>query len=177
MCPSRYCFNQLDIFIHLGLTQRPAQCVNNLRIVIDREDLYIMPGVVNCISCALDSMGDVAWQIEVDGDPVPATTPTAAQFVTVMNNYLIIAMPEEYVLPGTSGRQDIVCTSLINGNTLEARLASPSKIDEYWTVISKIKIEWHNSIASDEYHIARNIRGRKLSWISRSEHFAIFAEY
>ena len=168
MCPSRYCFNQLDVFIRLGLTQRPAQCVHNLRVMTIREDLYIMPGVVNCISCALDSMGDVAWQIEVDGDPVPATTPTAAQFVTVMNNYLIIAMPEEYVLPGTSGRQDVVCTSLTTpGSSLEARLASPSKIDECWSVISKIKKEWHKSIAYDEYHIAGNIRGRKLSWISR----------
>ena len=68
-------------FICLGLTQStpPAQCVHNLWIETDRQDLYIMPGVVNCISCNI--VGDVAWQIEVDGDPVPIISPTAAQLI------------------------------------------------------------------------------------------------
>ena len=100
--------------------------MHNLRIEINRQDLYIMPGVVNCISCNI--MGDIAWQIEVDGDLVPATTSLAAQFVSTMNNYLIIAMPEDYVLPGTSGRQDIFCSALAGTPSLDARLASPSKI-------------------------------------------------
>ena len=102
--------------------------MHNLQIVTDRQDLYIMPGVVNCISCNIVS--DIAWVIEVDGDRFPATSPTAAQFVSTMNNYLIIAMPEDYVLPGTSGRQDIFCYSsaLAGSPSLEARLASPGKI-------------------------------------------------
>ena len=111
----------------LGLTQTPAQCVHNLRIETDRQNLYIMPGVVNCISCNLN--GDIAWQIEVDGDLIQATSPTAAQFASTMNNYLIMAMPEDYVLPGISGRQDILCSTPVGTPFLEARLASPSKIN------------------------------------------------
>ena len=62
-----------------------AQCVHNLRIEIDRQDLYIMPGVVNCISCNI--MGDIAWQIEVDGDLTTSTSSIAVRFVSTMNNY------------------------------------------------------------------------------------------
>ena len=128
MCPSCFCFNQLDVCIPLGLTQTPpAQCVHNLRIEIDRQDLYIMPGVVNCISCNI--MGDIAWTIEVGGDQIPTTSSSAAQFATAENNYLIIATPEDYVLPGTSGRRDIFCSAPIGTPSLEARLASPSKIN------------------------------------------------
>ena len=128
MCPSRYCFNQLDVFIRLGLTQTPpAQCVHNLRIEIDRQDLYIMPGVVNCISCNI--MGDIAWQIEVDGDLLPITSAMAALIASTVNNYLIITMPEDYVLPGTAGRQEILCSAPAGSPSLEARLASPSKIN------------------------------------------------
>ena len=86
-----------------------------------------MPGVVNCISCNI--MGDIAWQIEVDGDLIPATISIATYFVSTMNNYLIIAMPEDYVLPGTLGRQDIFCSTPVGTPSLEARLASPSKIN------------------------------------------------
>ena len=114
-------------FISLGLTQTPAQCVHNLQIETDRQDLYIMPGVINCISCNI--MGNIAWQIEVDGDLVPTTSSIAAQFVSTMNNYLIIAMPEDYVLPGTSGRRDILCSTPVGTPSLEAILASPSKIN------------------------------------------------
>ena len=127
MCPSCYCFNWLDVLIILGLTQTPAQCVHNLRIETGREDLYIMPGVVNCISCNI--MGDIAWQIEVDGDLIPATISIATYFVSTMNNYLIIAMPEDYVLPGTLGRQDIFCSTPVGTPSLEARLASPGRIN------------------------------------------------
>ena len=105
----------------------PAQCVHNLRIETDRQDLYIMPGVVNCISCNI--IGDIFWGIEVDGDLVPTTSPTAAQFASIMNNYLIIAMPEDYVEPGTSGRRDILCSAVAGSPSLEARLASPGKVN------------------------------------------------
>ena len=105
----------------------PAQCVHNLQIETDRQDLYIMPGVVNCISCNI--MGDIAWQIEVDGDLFPTTSSIAAQFASTMNNYLIITMPEDYVLPGTPGRRDILCSAFFGTPSLEARLASPSKVN------------------------------------------------
>ena len=88
-------------------------------------DIYITPGVVNCFSCALDSMGSVIWQVEIDGDLVlPSVSEGTA---ATEGNFLIIAMPDNYVQPGTGGRQDIVCTSAVSGQNLEARLASPSK--------------------------------------------------
>ena len=101
--------------------------MHNLWIETDRQDLYIMPGVVNCISCNI--VGSIAWQIEVDGDLFQATSSSAAQFASTMNNYLIIAMPEDYVEPGTLGRRDILCSAPAGSPSLEARLASPSKIN------------------------------------------------
>ena len=44
-----------------------------------------------------------------------------------MVTFLVITMPDKYVLPGTSGRRDISSYSTVNGRTLEARLALPSK--------------------------------------------------
>ena len=84
----------------------------------------MVPGVVNCFGCALDASGSVAWQIELDGDLVPASS---SSDIVVDGNVLVIAMPDDYVLPGSSGRKNILCTSLTNGLNLEARLASPSK--------------------------------------------------
>ena len=119
--------------------------MHNLRIETDRQDLYIMPGVVNCISCNI--MGDIVWQIEVDGDLIPATTSSAAQFASTMNNYLIIATPEDYVLPGTSGRRNILCSAPAGSPSLEARLASPGRINikggNIRTVVSKMKKKLH----------------------------------
>ena len=118
----------LDVYISLGLTQTPpAQCVLNLQIENNREDLYIMPGVVNCISCNI--MGSILWQIEVDRDLVPVTSSLAAQFASTMNNFLIFVTPEDYVEPGTSGRRHILCSAPAGTPSLEARLASPSKIN------------------------------------------------
>ena len=95
------------------------------RIEQDRIDIYITPGIVNCFSCALDSMGGVNWQVELDGDLVPASlSPDAA----TDGNLLVIAMPDNYIQPGTGGRRDIVCTSAVNNaQNLEARLASPGE--------------------------------------------------
>ena len=103
----------------------PVQCAQISRIEQDRTDIFIVPGVVNCFSCALDTMGNVAWEVELDGDLVPA--PLAFGIVEVVDNFLVIAMPESYILPGTSGRRDIVCIRVLGTQSLEARLASPSK--------------------------------------------------
>ena len=86
-----------------------------------------MPGVVNYFSCALDTTGgSVSWQVEleVDGDPAPVPVSSLPDIV-VNGNFLVIAMPKNYVQPGTAGRRDIHCST--NGQSLEARLASPSK--------------------------------------------------
>ena len=70
-------------------------------------------------------MGSVRWQVDLDGDLVVVTLSPDAE---ANGNFLVIATPGDYVQPGTSGRQDIVC-SLANNEAvrLEARLASPSK--------------------------------------------------
>ena len=114
--------------IATGFAQTPpSQCVETRRIESDRMDLYITPGVVNCFSCALDTTGNVNWQVDLDGDLVVVTLSPDA---VAVGNFLVIAMPDNYVQPGTSGRQNIVC-SLANNDAvrLEARLASPSKVD------------------------------------------------
>ena len=82
-----------------------------------------MPGVVNCFSCALDTAGgSINWQVEVDGGLVPVSS---LSDIVVNGNFLVIAMPDDYVQPGTAGRRDILCSA--NSQNLEARLASPSK--------------------------------------------------
>ena len=84
-----------------------------------------MPGVVNCFSCALDTMGNVNWQVDLDGDLVVVTLSPDA---VAVGNFLVIAMPDNYVQPGTSGRRNIACSLAFNDTVrLEARLASPSK--------------------------------------------------
>ena len=123
-----YNFFLVRLSIATGFAQTPpSQCVETRRIETDRMDLYITPRVVNCFSCALDAMGSVNWQVDLDGDLVVVTLSPDA---VAVGNFLVIAMPDNYVQPGTSGRQDIVC-SLANNDAirLEARLASPSKAD------------------------------------------------
>ena len=83
-----------------------------------------MPGVVNCFSCALDTIGSVNWQVDTDGDLVPVSLSPDAE---ADGNFLVVAMPDNYVQPGTSGRRNVKCTSVVTGQPLEARLASPSK--------------------------------------------------
>ena len=91
--------------------------------LITQDDvIYIEPGVVNCFSCALEN---VAWLVEEDGDLVP---PTLSPNAEAVGTFLVIAMPDNYVTPGTAGRREIFCTSLTDGqNNYEVRLSSPSK--------------------------------------------------
>ena len=98
--------------------------MHTFQIERDRTEIYIMPGVVNCFSCTLDIMGSVAWQVDRDFEFVPVSVSPDAE---ADGNFLVIAMPDNYVLPGTSGRQTIACISLVNLQTLEARLSSPGK--------------------------------------------------
>ena len=102
--------------------------MHTLRIENDREDLYIMPGVTNCISCAV--AGNVIWQITVNNILTPVSS--ASQIASTENNYLIIPSPESYVLPGQPGRRDIEC---VGASSLEARLASPSKRDQFIMIL------------------------------------------
>ena len=90
-------------------------------------NIYIILEVVNCFSCALDTMGSVNWQVDLDDDFVAVTLSPDA---VAVGNFLVIAMPDRYVQPGTTGRQNnIIVCSLANNEALrlEARLASPSK--------------------------------------------------
>ena len=125
-------FTATNDSISSGTTQSPphapSQCVQSFRIEHDRVDLYIVSGVVNCFSCALDAIGGVSWEVEVDGALVPISTLPDDNIIVVNGSFLIIAMPDNYVQPGTSGRRDIICISHANGQTLDARLASPGII-------------------------------------------------
>ena len=87
-----------------------------------------MPGVTNCISCAV--LGDVVWYIT--GSGIVTLVESASQIAYTENNYLIIPSPESYVLPGQSGRRNIVCNG---ASSLEARLASPSKMDQFIVIL------------------------------------------
>ena len=120
----------LYVYLYTGLAQVPSQCVHTLRIENNREDLYIMPGVTNCISCAV--AGNVIWHIRVNGILMPVSSTSASLIASTENNYLIIPSPESYVLPGQSGRQNIECNG---ASSLEARLASPSKMDQFIMIL------------------------------------------
>ena len=87
----------------------------------DGTDIDVTPGVVNCFSCALDSMSGIAWQVEMNGRLVPALSSPDA---VVDGNFLIIEMPDDYVSLGPSGGRNITCTSLFDGQSFEARLTS-----------------------------------------------------
>lgn len=114
--------------MHVGLCQSPlppSQCVQTFLIERDMMDISIMPGVVNCFSCALDTPGPVAWLVEMDGELVQTSLSPDAVTVTKLNgSFLVIAMPDNYVLPGPSGRRIIACISEIDEQSFEARLIS-----------------------------------------------------
>ena len=116
-------FTQCRILpICAGLSQTPpAQCVRT-HTISNEDDIYIMPGVVNCFLCNLP--GTISWRVEENRDLVsPSQSPNAE----AVGNFLVIASPDNYVTPGTAGRRDIVCTSQADGQNYEVRLASPSK--------------------------------------------------
>ena len=94
----------------------PENCGHTSRIERNGTDFYITPGVINCFTCALDLVGELQWEIEMG----EAAT---ADFFMV----LVFAMPDNYVVPGVSGRRNISCTSQNDGQKLQARLASPGK--------------------------------------------------
>ena len=135
--------NIRELYLFTGSGQNPpSQCVHNLQVEYNRIDLYIMPGVVNCFSCALDNKSDITWQVSLPNhELIPVSSSPDA---VTDGNFLVILMPEMYVLPGTSGRRGIVCTSLFDGRILEARLASPS-IREIFTCIILLLLMMHYS--------------------------------
>ena len=99
-------------------------------LITQDDEIYIEPGVVNCFSCALEN---VAWLVEEGGDLVP---PSVSPNAEAIGSFLVIAMPDNYVTPGTAGRQEIVCVRLTDvqgqNNYYEVRLASPSKSSFYY---------------------------------------------
>ena len=96
----------------------------------NEDNIYIVPGVVNCFMC--DLPGTIAWQVEENRDLVP---PSQSPNAEAVGNFLVIASPDNYVRPGTAGRRDIVCTSLTDGRDYEVRLASPSKNIAYCDIV------------------------------------------
>ena len=95
-----------------------------------RQDIIIVPGVINCFSCS-PAATDPSWTVEVSGTivAVPITTPLTAGTTTVVarNGFVVLPMPELYVLAGNIGRKNLVCTDLV-GTEYEARLISPGEL-------------------------------------------------
>ena len=78
-------FTQCRILsICAGLSQSPpAQCVQTHQI-INEDDIYIMPGVVNCFMC--DLPGTITWQVEENRESVPSSQSPNAEAV---GNFLV----------------------------------------------------------------------------------------
>lgn len=92
----------------------PENCGRTYRIEQNGTEFYITPGLINCFTCALDRVGELSWEIEM-GEAATAD----------FNMVLVFAMIDNYVVPGISGRRTISCIGLIDGQRLQARLASP----------------------------------------------------
>ena len=89
-----------------------------------------MPGVTNCFSCSSVAT-DPSWTIEL-GDAivaVPTTTFLTVGTTTVIaiNGFVVLPMPQLYVLVGNTGRRDLVCMDSV-GSEYEARLISPGEL-------------------------------------------------
>ena len=107
-------------------TAQPSRCGATFQIDSSRASFIIVPGVDNCFSCPLPQ-----WTLSDGGIIVLiGTTPTdiagGATTAIVEGGYLVISMPQLYVLVGNIGRRDIFCS---DGNTAyEARLTSPGVV-------------------------------------------------
>ena len=85
--------------------------------------MFITPGVKNCIRCSLESFGQVTWQVTLPGMLFTVDVGPSTPFAEVDNNILVLAEPEEYVLPGQLGAKEIVCNG--GGQQIATFLASP----------------------------------------------------
>ena len=108
-----------------------AQCGATFQIMdTSRPSFVIVPEVGNCFSCPSTSSPSVQWQVVDRGAIVQlsgaAVTPigVGTATATVVQGYLVISAPQEYVLPGVLGRRDILCSD-DDANIYEARLLSP----------------------------------------------------
>ena len=72
----------------------------------------------------------VTWQVELpDTHHRVAVGPmTASYAIETDENYLILYEPSAYVLLGVDGARQVMCTGIHSASTLEATLASPSKL-------------------------------------------------
>ena len=71
----------------------------------------------------------VTWQVELpDTHHRVAVGPmTASYAIETDEDYLILYEPSAYVLPGTVGVRQVVCTGVHSALTLDTTLASPSE--------------------------------------------------
>ena len=72
----------------------------------------------------------VTWQVELPDTQLkvavgPMTVPYA---IATDEDYLILFEPSAYILPGAVGVRKVMCTGMHSASTLEATLASPSKL-------------------------------------------------
>ena len=71
-------------------------------------------------------MGQVTWQVTLPGSFITVDVGPSTPFAEVDGNILILAEPEEYVLPGFVGARQIVCN--VGGQQIATFLASPGEL-------------------------------------------------
>ena len=112
----------------LGTSQAPARCATTTTLSGSFTDIIVELGEVNCFTCSLV----ISWTANNDmGNPISVTSASplvigVTTVVEVEGNYLVLPSPGDYVLPGSGGRKNIICSDN-SGNTYEARLSNPSK--------------------------------------------------
>ena len=117
----------------VGEAQQPVGCEANFTITNnDPIFRFITPGVKNCISCSLEAMGQVTWQVTLPGMLFTVDVGPSTPFAEVDGNILIFAEPQEYVHPGFVGAKQIVCNG--RGQQVATFLASPG---QYMSLCSK----------------------------------------
>ena len=129
----------LNWLVSAGSAQSPAECVETFNLDQTHPDFIIMPGVTNCFSC---SLSNPSWAVEIGGVniPVPTTTHLTVGTTTIIarNGYVVLSMPQLYVLAGNVGRRDLVCMDLAGTEYREARLVSPRELKFLLQFISHI---------------------------------------
>ena len=113
---------------HIGEAQQPVGCGVKFTITANNDPnfMFITPGIKNCISCSLQAMGQVTWQVTLPGTLLTVDVGPTTPFAEVEGNFLILAEPEGYVQPGFEGAKQIVCNG--GGQQIATFLASPGEL-------------------------------------------------
>ena len=106
-----------------------ARCAKTTTLSRAFVDVIVELGEVNCFTCSQPQ----TWIATDENSLVISVSPESpllidgVTVVEVDGDYLILPDPGAYVLPGTSGRRNIICFDNV-GIFYEARLTSPGKL-------------------------------------------------